>query len=184
MTEGHLAIAGRERSGLMASWAAGAMYAGCYNMLQRHGDVVEIATLADFMGNRWNSNAIILPTPEWFGDSPFMLPSGRIAALYRAHIGESAVKIAAPSSIDAAASRSGEKFFCHLVNKERNTPCKISLTIGKKRISAFKVWEIAVDPETEITELTPDIFNPREITVENGEYTLPGAAVAVIEALC
>ena len=184
MTEGHLIPAGRERSGLMASWAAGAMYATCYNMLQRHGDVIEIATLSDFMGNRWNSNAIMLPVPEWFGTPPFMLPSGRIAALYRAHIGESAGKVAAPSTVDAVASRSGEKFFCHLVNKERNTPCKVTFSVGGKRIPRFRVWEIAADSETEITELCADAFNPREIAADDGEYTLPGAAVAVIEAEC
>ena len=182
MTEGHLAQAGRERSGLMASWAAGAMYAGCYNTLQRHGDVIEIATLADFMGNRWNSNAIILPSPEWFGTPPFLLPSGRIAALYRAHIGESAVKVAAPPAVDAVASRTGEKIFCHLVNRERNTPCRITLSVDGRAVSRFRVWEIAADPEAEITELCPHLFDPREFAVDGGEYTLAGAAVAVIEA--
>ena len=182
MTEGHLAQAGRERSGLMASWAAGVMYAECYNMLERQGDVVEIATLADFMGNRWNSNAIILPAPEWFGTPPFLLPSGRIAALYRAHIGDSAVKAAAPSTVDAAASRTGKKLFCHLVNKERNSPCRFTLSAGGRRIARFRVWEIAADPDTEITELAPDVLDPREFTVEDGCCTLPGAAVAVIEA--
>ena len=180
-TEGHLVQEGRDRSGLMASWAAGAMYAGCFNTLQRNGDVMEIATLADFMGNRWNSNAVILPAPDWFGTSPFLMPVGRIAALYRAHIGEEAVKVAAPSTVDAAASRSGQKFFCHLVNKERRSPCKLEFAVDGKRMENLTVWEIAADPELEISELCPDALNPKRLTVEEGSYTLPGAAVAVVE---
>ena len=57
-----------------------------------------------------------------------------------------------------------------------------TLTVGGKNISRFRVWEIAADPEAEITELYPDLFDPREIAIDGGEYTLPGAAVAVIEA--
>ena len=174
----------RDRTGLMASWAAGVMYGECFNSLQRHGDAVEIATLADFMGNRWNSNAVILPAPAWIpGVKPYLLPVGHIAKLYRHHIGKMAVRAdSGNSSVDAVASRTGNKFFCHLVNKERASSQKVTLTVGGKKINSFKVWEIAADPELEMMELHINALDPVEHTIEDGSYTLPAAAVAVIEA--
>ena len=91
------------------------------------------------------------------------------------------MKAAAPATVDAAASRSGSKFFCHLVNKERRSPCKLEFTVDGKRMEKFTAWEIAADPELEISELCPDALNPKRLTVEDGVYTLPGAAVAVVE---
>ena len=34
------------------------------NVHTRHGDVLKIATAADFCGNRWQVNAIMIPTPR------------------------------------------------------------------------------------------------------------------------
>ena len=184
MTEGHMVHICRDRTGLMASWAAGVMYAECFNALQRHGEVMEIATLADFMGNRWNSNAVMLPAPAWIpGAKPYLLPVGHIARLYRRHIGKFALKVSCGnSSVDAAASCTGNKIFCHLVNKERSTPQKIQLSVGGKELRDFKVWEISADPELEIMELCTNALDPVEKVIVDGSYTLPGAGVAVIEA--
>ncbi len=184
MTEGHMVHLCRDRTGLMASWAAGVMYGECFNALQRHGEVIEIATLADFMGNRWNSNAVMLPAPSWVpGAKPYLLPVGHIAKLYRHHIGKWAVAVQnGNSSLDAAASCTGKKFFCHLVNKERRTPQKIELSIGGKMVEKFKVWEISADPELEMMELCADALDVVERFIAERVYTLPGASVAVIEA--
>ena len=184
MTEGHMVHTCRDRTGLMASWAAGVMYGECFNALQRHGEVIEIATLADFMGNRWNSNAVILPAPAWVpGAKPYLLPVGHIAKLYRHHIGSRALKVdSSDSSVDAAASCTGNKLFCHLVNKERRTPHKIEFSVNGKVVKKFKVWEISADPELEMMELCTHALDPVERTVTDGEYTLPGASVAVVEA--
>ena len=184
MTEGHMVHVCRDRCGLMTGWAAGVMYAECFNALQRHGEVVEIATLADFMGNRWNSNALMLPAPAWIpGVKPYLLPVGHIAKLYRHHIGTHAVKASGvPSSLDVAASCTGKKLFCHLVNKESSTPQKIELAALSKEIKTFKVWEISAAPELEMMELCRDALDPVQKEITDGTYTLPGAAVAVIEA--
>ena len=184
MTEGHLVHTCRDRTGLMASWAVGVMYAECFNTLQRYGDTVEIATLADFMGNRWNSNAVILPAPAWIpGARPYLLPVGHIAKLYRHHIGTDAVNVqTTASAVDAVASRTGNKFFCHLVNKDRSTPQKIELNIGGNPIRSCKIREISADPELEMMENTRNALNPREYTISDGNYLLPAAAVAVVEA--
>jgi hypothetical protein len=67
------------------------------------------------------------------------------------------------------------------VNKERRTPRKIELAVDGRRIEHFKVWEISADPELEMMELCTDALDPVERIVTDGNYTLPGAAVAVIE---
>jgi hypothetical protein len=84
--------------------------------------------------------------------------------------------------VDAAASCTGNKFFCHLVNMERDSAPKITLAIGGKTITNFKVLEIAADPELEVMENTSTALEPVERNITDGNYTLPCAAVAVIEA--
>ena len=64
MTECHFAIPGRDRGDVLATWAAGVSYARILNNHQRHGDVLKIATAADFCGTRWQNNAVIIPTPK------------------------------------------------------------------------------------------------------------------------
>ena len=64
MTECHFVIPGRDRGDVLASWAAGVSYARILNNHQRHGDVLKIATAADFCGTRWQNNAVIIPTPK------------------------------------------------------------------------------------------------------------------------
>ena len=63
MTEAHMIPLGKHRGDILSTWGAGAAYARCANVIQRNGDILDIATLADFMGNRWQNNAIMLPTP-------------------------------------------------------------------------------------------------------------------------
>ena len=55
MTECHFAIPGRNRCDVLSTWAAGVSYGRILNNHQRHGDVLKIATAADFCGTRWQS---------------------------------------------------------------------------------------------------------------------------------
>ena len=64
MTECHFAIPGRNRCDVLATWAAGVSYARILNNHQRHGDVLKIATAADFCGTRWQNNAVMIPVPK------------------------------------------------------------------------------------------------------------------------
>ena len=68
------------------------------------------------------------------------------------------------------------------MNRERRTPQQIELAVNGKAVKKFKVWEISADPELEMMELCPHALDPVERTVAAGEYTLPGASVAVVEA--
>ena len=90
MTECHFAIPGRNRCDVLSTWAAGVSYARILNNHQRHGDVLKIATAADFCGKRWQVNAVMIPTPH--GQS-YLMPVARVMKLYRHHIGSHAVEV-------------------------------------------------------------------------------------------
>ena len=77
LTECHLALRGRNRCEALSSWAAGVAMARLLNVHTRHGDVLKIATAADFCGTRWQVNAVIIPTP---GGKSYLMPVARVMA--------------------------------------------------------------------------------------------------------
>ena len=92
MTECHFAIPGRDRCDVLATWAAGVSYARILNNHQRHGDVLKIATAADFCGTRWQNNAVMIPVPKG-NNRAYLQPVARVMTLYRHHIGSHAVGV-------------------------------------------------------------------------------------------
>ena len=58
LTESHFGLQGRNRCDMLGTWAAGVAYARILNTHARHGDTLKIATLADFCGTRWMTNAM------------------------------------------------------------------------------------------------------------------------------
>lgn len=185
ITEGHFNIRGRHRGDYLSSWYAGVAYARCINVLQRNGDAVQVATLADFMGNRWQNNAIMLPSP-WNSGAAYFLPAGSVMQLMGNHIGKKAldVRVSDDAGIDVCASRTGNRVFLHLVNLNRKNAQKLSFEIGGRSAVPCRILEIAADPAEEVCILTPDLFAPQEIPVTGTAYTLPAAAVAVVEFDC
>ena len=183
MTEGHFAIPGRNRCEVLSTWAAGVAYARILNVQERNGDILDIATLADFFGNRWQVNAIIIPTPIR-NNKPYLQPVGWVMMLYRRHVGEEAVSVSYPSDLDVVASRTGNRIFLHVVNTRMDRPIKVNLQVDGMKIVSGKVYEIAEDPEFEITELTPDAFRPREKELTGEEWVFPSASVTAMELEC
>ena len=119
MTECHFVIPGRDRGDVLASWAAGVSYARILNNHQRHGDVLKIATAADFCGTRWQNNAVIIPTPTG-NNRAYLQPVARVMQLYRHHIGSHAVRVEAlPDGLDVVASRRGDTGYLHVANIQR-----------------------------------------------------------------
>jgi hypothetical protein len=81
------------------------------NLHQRHGDVLKIATMADFCGNRWQVNAVMIPTPPGKGKS-FLMPVAQVMSLYRHHVGKRFVDVTShPDGLDVTASRTGDMLF-------------------------------------------------------------------------
>ena len=52
----------------------------------------------------------------------------------------------------------------------------------KELLQDIPVLECTADPELEMMENTRNALNPREYTISDGNYLLPAAAVAVVEA--
>ena len=181
MTECHFAIPGRDRCDVLSTWAAGVSYARMLNVHQRHGDVLKIATAADFCGTRWNVNAVMLPVPGRRG--AYMMPVARVMSLYRHHCGKDRVEVSrSADGLDVVASRSGDRIFVHVVNTQRARSITARIAIAEAKVTSGRVFQIATEPEQEITQFNPDVLIPVEKRLPpTGEWTFPAASVSAVE---
>lgn len=179
MTEGHFALPGRNRCEVLSTWGAGAAYARCLNVIERNSDILDIATMADFFGNRWQVNAVLLPTPIGSGEA-YLQPVGEVMKLFSHHIGTHSVELEAIEGVDATASRSEDTLYLHLVNTSMTEARDIPLELDGEPVEKATAFEIVSDPMTEITPLNTQVFKPVEKAV-SGIYQLPPAAVCALE---
>lgn len=180
LTEGHYALPGRNRCEALSTWAAAVAYARIFHVFERNGDVVKIATLADFCGTRWQNNALMIPVP---GGRPFLMPVALMMALYRRHAGEQAVSVtAAPADLDVTASRTGNRIFLHVANTNRTRCAAARLEVKGLRIAGGRAWTLAIDPEYEVFEHRPEVTTPKEAEIPaEGALTFPAASVSAVE---
>jgi alpha-L-arabinofuranosidase len=179
MTECHFSIPGRNRNELLSTWAAGVAYARMLNVHERHGDVLKIATAADFCGTRWQVNAVMIPVP---GGQSFLMPVAHVMRLYRKHTGERAATVtAAPPDLDVTASRTGDRLFLHVVNTNRTRPASVRITAAGRSIGAGRVFEIAADPMFEVMDPAPALSPKRKSLAPGGNWTFPAASVSAVE---
>lgn len=180
ITECHFKLPGRNRCEVLSTWAAGVANARILNVHERNGDVVKIATLADFCGTRWQVNAIMIPTPR--GKS-FMMPVARVMALYRKYSGTRAVTgCKAPASLDVTASRKGKKLFVHVVNTDRNRGVSAKIHLNSGAIRSARAFEISAPPEMEIAAHNADVLEPVKKAIPRSmNWTFPAASVSAVE---
>jgi alpha-N-arabinofuranosidase len=182
ITECHFSLPGRNRCEVLSSWAAGVANARILNVHERNGDVLEIATLADFCGTRWQVNAIMIPVP---GGQAYMMPVARVMSLYRRHTGQDAVTVeTAPADLDVTASRTGPRVYLHVVNTGRSRPIAARLGVEGMSIRSGTVHEIAADPSFEVWEACADTLAPvKKALSPDGWWTFPPASVSAVELL-
>ena len=181
LTECHLTLPGRNRNDILATWAAGVAYARLLNVHERHGDALAIATAADFCGNRWLVNALLIPTPQ-NARRAYLLPVGSVMALFRHHVGAQAVSVPATCGLDITASRTGNQLYLHIVNPSPDTAVSLDLAVAGQRVAAATAWEIAAPPFEEVDEFQPDVFAPVERALPLGEpLRVPACAVLAVE---
>ncbi len=180
LTECHYAIPGRNRCEVLSSWAAGVSYARMMNLHERNGDLLKIATLADFCGNRWQVNAIMIPTP---GGKSFMMPVAKIMWLYRNHSGKQFIDIAGvPEGLDITASRTESTVYLHVVNTSRARTVRLRPEINGITIKSGKAFELSTDPEFEIINAEDDPLIPKERVLSvNDPIAFPSASVTAVE---
>ena len=181
MTECHFTIPGRDRCDVMSTWATGVAYGRILNNHQRHGDVLKVATAADFCGTRWQVNAVIIPVPS---GRAYLMPVARVMKLYRHHIGEEAVEVAAaPAELDVVASRTANKLFLHVVNTNRTTAINVKPSLSDGQIETATAFEIVDDPTVEVSELnSSEVMQIQERQLrQKGPWQFPPASVSAIE---
>ena len=183
MTEGHYALAGRDRCDVLSTWGAGVSYARCINVLERAADILDIATLADFFGNRWQVNALMLCTPSHWGPA-YLQPVGEVMRLFRHHIGVNALDVEKEmDKVDLTASLStdGKTAYLHAVNTDRLTDKELEICFEGRKIRKIRAFTIAEDAMTEITYQNTDVFQPKETEAEGNIFVLPAAGVSALE---
>lgn len=180
LTECHYALPGRNRCEVLSSWAAGVSYARLMNLHERNGDLLKIATLADFCGTRWQVNAIMIPVP---GGKSFMMPVARIMHLYRHHTGKKALHIYHKlGDLDITASRTDDTIYLHVVNTSRKRTIITPIEIDNLTVSSAKAFEISADPEFEILRAENNPLIPKERVLQVQEpVAFPPASVTAIE---
>jgi alpha-L-arabinofuranosidase len=184
LTECHFTIPARDRCDVLATWAAGVSYSRILNNHQRHGDVLKIATAADFCGTRWQNNAVMIPVPR--GSSrAYLQPVARVMQLYRHHIGTHAVTVnRMPAGLDVVASRRGDTLFLHVVNTHRTRGVEATLQLDGHGWQEARVFEIAADTTEELSYLnSSDLMKTTErVLPPGGAWTFPPASVSAVEA--
>ena len=180
LTECHYALPGRNRCEALSTWAAGAANARLLNVHERNGDILKIATLADFCGTRWQNNAIMIPVPS---GKPFMMPVAMVMNLYRKHSGKQGIGVlASPDGLDVAASRTEDRIFLHVVNTHRTQSVRSAFQIPGRKITEGRVHWFALNPELEIFEYRPEYTVPQEGKFgPESAWTFPAASVSAVE---
>ena len=182
MTEGHFALPGRNRCDVLSSWMAGTAYARIFNVILRHSDVLDIATMADFFGNRWQVNAILIPTPHGSG-KPYLQPVGQVMRLFGKYAGERYAEVKTDGGADVTAGIKEDHIYVHAVNPRMDKALPLSVSLdGRPYAGSMTVHMIAPeDPAMEVTPQNAGCFDPVTTTVNGNEIVLPPAAAAVIE---
>ncbi|MFN7930562.1 MAG: alpha-L-arabinofuranosidase C-terminal domain-containing protein [Blastocatellia bacterium] len=181
MTECHFTVPGRDRGDVNSTWATGVAYARILNNHQRHGDVLQIATAADFCGTRWQNNALMIPVPS---GRAYLQPVARVMQLYRHHSGSHALTVQrTPEGLDIAASRRGNTLYLHVVNTQRTRAVQAGFDFVGQQIQSGRVWQIVDDPmievsvlnSSEVMQITEKPFDPTKT------WEFPAASVSALE---
>ena len=178
MTESHFSIPDKNRNALLSTWAAGVAYGKIMNTLSRNGDILDIATNADFFGNCWQTNAILCPSP---GSMPYFQPVGSVMALFGRNVGNQAIYSSSPHGLDIFTSQDRDSVFVHVVNITIDKHIQTKVKIDSNGIEEAEVFQIAGDYRSEVSCLNPNVFEPKTLSVTDGKFSFPAASVSVIK---
>jgi alpha-L-arabinofuranosidase len=186
ITEGHLSLPPNNTHPILTEWLTGVYHARAFNLYQRHGDRVKIATAADFNGTRWTTNALLLQVPAGVS---YLLPTGAVTRLFKRHNGRQGVAVrSAPTALDVAASRTGGKIFLHVANMDYSRATEATFAVEGMVVTGAKVFAIAPEyPRQEITARNPEVFKPAEQVVPAGDplrCSFPARSVCAVELEC
>lgn len=181
VTEGHLSLSPHNANPVLLEWLSAVYHARSMNIYQRHGDRVKIATCADFCGNRWTVNALMIQVPRGVS---YLTPAGSVMRLFRRHNGTHGIAVtAAPGGLDIAASRAGSKVFLHVANLEYSRAVEATFQVSGRTVAGGRGFEIAPDnPREYVSQDQPDVFRPKERPLAaGGRWRFPARSVSAVE---
>ncbi len=182
ITEGHLSVPPSNSNPILLDWLSAAYHARSLNIYQRHGARVRIATIADFEGNRWTVNALLLQVPK---GASYLTPAGAVARLFRRHAGTHGLAVkSAPSGLDIAASGTGDKVFLHVVNTDYRHAVDAAFEVAGRQVNAGRVLEIAPgELRTAASAEQPEPFRAVEKAIGpvGMRWRFPAGSVSVVE---
>jgi alpha-N-arabinofuranosidase len=183
VTEGHLSLAPHNTNPILEEWLTGVYHARALNTYQRHGARVRIATVADFNCTRWTVAAVRLQVPRGVS---YLTPAGSVMRLFGRHNGNHSVAASgAPSDLDVAASRTGDRIFLHVANLSYDAAVEATFAVDGYIITGGRILEIAPEcPRQAASQDQPDALAPREKQIAPGQTTtcrFPPTAVSVVE---
>lgn len=183
ITEGHLGLSPHNSNPILAEWLSAAYHARTMNLYQRHGDMVKIATGADFPTTRWTVGSVVIQVPRGVS---YLMPVGAIMRLFKRHNGKQAVAVvSAPSDLDVVASRTGDRFWLHVLNLSYSRAVEAVIQVVGMKLIAGRVFEIAPeDPREYVNPDRPEVFAPREKMLEPGaglRWRFPPRSVSAVE---
>ncbi|MDX2150038.1 MAG: alpha-L-arabinofuranosidase [Bryobacteraceae bacterium] len=180
ITEGHLSLVPHNANPILLEWLSAAYHARTMNIYHRHGAKIRMTTGADFAGNRWTVNAVMLQTPRGIS---YLTPVGSIMRLFKRNNGKQGVAVTAGHpDLDIAASRTGDTVFLHVLNKSFSRAVETPLRVQGRQVHGGRVLEIAPeDPRTAVGLDQPAVFAPKEQVLREPLWRFPPRSVSAVE---
>ena len=180
ITEGHLSLVPHNANPVLLEWLSAAYHARTMNIYHRHGAKVRMTTGADFAGNRWTVNAVMLQTPRGIS---YLTPVGSIMRLFKKHNGKQGIAVkAGHPDLDIAASRTGDRVFLHVLNKSFNRSVETAFDVAGSSVSKIRVFEIAPEaPRMAVGLDQPSVFSPKEHSPAGRSWRFPPTSVSAVE---
>jgi alpha-L-arabinofuranosidase len=179
ITEGHLSIEPHNKNELLREWISAVYHARVLTLFENNSDIIDICTLADFAGQSWLVNAVLLGSPR---EKPYLLPVGHVMKLFRKHSGDRGLKVASDSgSVVASGSRRGNTVYLHVTNLDLHSPAEISLDFGASKAASIRAHRFdpaSLDAAIDSTNL--DAFPVVEVNGTDA-LKLPPASVSALQ---
>jgi alpha-L-arabinofuranosidase len=183
ITEGHLSLQPYNANQILIEWLSAVYHARVLNAYLRNGDIIRICTGADFCGNRWTVNAVMMTVPRGFS---FLLPIGTLMRLFNRHKGTHGINVTTtPEGLDIAASRKDDRVFLQVLNMNFSKDITADFSVEGFTPDGGTVYEIAPEePRAYVDQTRPEALKPREKAFPDGAaptWTFPARSVSVME---
>lgn len=178
ITEGHLSLQPHNKIELLREWLSGVYHARCMTLFERHSDIIDICTLADFAGTSWTVNALLTGSPR---ERPYLLPVGHVMRLFKTQSGTHGLKADSDSdSVVVSASRKGNTIYVHVTNTDITKDASIDIDLGGAKAKSTTCHRISPDKLNDAIDSTNlEVFAVKQSAVSGlTGIAIPKASVS------